>query len=625
MKRKGLYLLCFLILPVLLLTSVSALAAQTADESDVSKVEPKIEKYDLSHYRSLYHEEGDWNPFGQEEITRQINNVSEFFLSMTKMMASMTDYAIEKLFNLDVLDEFGDKIGDFVANIYQSLLNNLALSLFIVVCFNAFIIFSVKGDAREALKRAFLIICLIGFGVGVLGNAGTIIRVSNSLGQDLNNIVMNSTSSINQDVDYKNSQSGVNHIRNEFFDMTVYRTYLMMNYGSVDENAIKEKGKERIDDVLKLDFGKKSDKDLKRIINDEVDKKDNVYMTQGYAFQKLAVAVVGFFITLFMSIVFLSISFAKLIFSTFSLVLVIFLVFSWIMSFLPGFEISVFRAGAKTLGYIILSACMTFLFVIVGFCIQLANLFIKPTSQEAYMLNCLFVIIIIFVLYKKRDEIIHFVSRGNVSFSPSKLGADTIRKSQNKFNEIREKQSQDKKNKRIKQASNPESNMNPNDNQSPKRRQQQGASPIFYKDGGNAKEKQRRQQQETMYGQDVQTSASKENNAIYSDSNAPQKSKQQSHQVRDFKPKKDIQRSPQVFTHVSNGSGRSNYQGREINRREQKKVQMSADNNIEKRQIQGVNHRQSNHQSGHSNQSITRNEQSKKRLKDQKDINKHGK
>ncbi|HDT9280264.1 TPA: hypothetical protein REH28_001933, partial [Staphylococcus pseudintermedius] len=111
----------------------------------------------------------------------------------------------------------------------------------------------------------------------------------------------------------------------------------------------------------------------------------------------------------------------------------------------------------------------------------------------------------------------------------------------------------------------------------------------------------------------------------YSDSNAPQKSKQQSHQVRDFKLKKDIQRSPQVVTHVSNGSGRSNYQGREINRREQKKVQMSADNNIEKRQIQGVNHRQSNHQSGHSNQSITRNEQSKKRLKDQKDINKHGK
>ena len=84
-----------------------------------------------------------------------------------------------------------------------------------------------------------------------------------------------------------------------------------------------------------------------------------------------------------MSIVFLSISFAKLIFSTFALFLFLFLVFSWIVSFIPGFELSVFCV-CKTLGYIILSACMTFLFVIVGLCIKLANSFIEPDSQNAY-------------------------------------------------------------------------------------------------------------------------------------------------------------------------------------------------------------------------------------------------
>ena len=29
--------------------------------------------------------------------------------------------------------------------------------------------------------------------------------------------------------------SGMNHIRNQLFDMTIYRTYLVMNYGTVDE------------------------------------------------------------------------------------------------------------------------------------------------------------------------------------------------------------------------------------------------------------------------------------------------------------------------------------------------------------------------------------------------------
>ena len=246
-----------LILPILLLTSVSAYAVSNPVGEPSHAVKPKIEKYDLSHYRSIYSEKGDWNPFGQEEISRQINNVSDFFFSMTKILAGVTDYAIENLFQLDVINDFADKIGDFVGDIYQKLLSNLALTLFIIVCFNAFIIFSVQGNAREALKRAFLIMCLIGFGVGILANAGNIIRGTNNIGKDLNNIIMNSTSSIDGNIDYIHENSGMNHIRNQLFDMTIYRTYLVMNYGTVDEKEIKAKGKDRIDNILKQDFSKK--------------------------------------------------------------------------------------------------------------------------------------------------------------------------------------------------------------------------------------------------------------------------------------------------------------------------------------------------------------------------------
>lgn len=79
MKHKSVYLLCFLILPILLLASLGAYAVSNPVGEPSHAVKPKIEKYDLSHYRSLYHEEGDWNPFGDEEISRQINNVSDFF------------------------------------------------------------------------------------------------------------------------------------------------------------------------------------------------------------------------------------------------------------------------------------------------------------------------------------------------------------------------------------------------------------------------------------------------------------------------------------------------------------------------------------------------------------------
>lgn len=513
MKHKSVYLLCFLILPILLLTSVSAYAVSNPVGEPSHAVKPKIEKYDLSHYRSIYSEKGDWNPFGQEEISRQINNVSDFFFSMTKILAGVTDYAIENLFQLDVINDFADKIGDFVGDIYQKLLSNLAITLFIIVCFNAFIIFSVQGNAREALKRAFLIMCLIGFGVGILANAGNIIRGTNNIGKDLNNIIMNSTSSIDGNIDYIHENSGMNHIRNQLFDMTIYRTYLVMNYGTVDEKEIKAKGKDRIDNILKQDFSKKGQDEIDKIVKNEVEKKDNKYMTQGYVFQKLAISVIGFIITVFMSIVFLSISFAKLI------------------------------------------------------------------------------------------------------FSPSAIGAGVMNRTQERFNKIRHEQAQNKKAKRENQRDEPAPPLQ-NDNDL-RRRQQDKPMPLFINKDNQKNGNKRREQQESMNGNDVKSASVESNANDYS--KQPQKASQQEHQVRETRQRKDIQRSPQVVNQPLNNENHS------INRKEQKSVQTAYDTDVQKRQIQNATQNQQSRQSGNRNQPITRNSQSKDRLKEQKDINKHGK
>lgn len=614
MKYKGLYLLCFLILPILLLTSVSVYAVSNSVGEPTRSIEPKIEKYDLSNYRSIYDEESDWNPFGQEEISRQINNVADFFFSMTKTMASMTDYAIEQLFNLDVLDEFGDKIGNFVGTIYENLMSNLALMLFVIVCFNAFIIFSVQGNVREAVRRAFLIICLIGFGVGVLANAGSIIRTTNGIGKDLNNIIMNSTSSISGNVDYVNENSGLNNIRNQYFDMTVYRTYLVMNYGTVNEEEIKAKGKDRIDNILKESFSKKGEKNIDKIVENEVDEKkiNNKYMTQGYVFQKLAISIIGFVITLFMSIVFLAISFAKLVFSTFSLFLFIFLAFSWIISFLPGLEISVFKAFAKTIGYMILSVCMTFLFVVVGLCIDLANTFIVPDSQNAYFLNSIFIIVILFVMFKKRSEIISFVTRGNVSFSATKIGASAVRKTQDSWNAMRFKESQNKCRKRERQRIAPESSTTIESD--PKRNSQEEVVSIV---NSKDNEKKRTQQSNSPSFRLNKEYASRAPQVLYynpknndNDSSNIKRDNQQSNSPSVRLNREHVNRSPQVlyYNPKNNDGGSTN----------KKSEQTSYDNNIQKRQVLNK------HDINSSNQQIIRSPQSKQRLDKQKEINKHG-
>ncbi|EZI14028.1 hypothetical protein CO30_2679 [Staphylococcus aureus subsp. aureus CO-30] len=167
MKRKSLYLLCFLILPLFLITGATADAVANPVGKPTNAVDAKIEKYkvddkadgdiDLERYRIWFQKDEDWNPFGKDEVAETVNNVTNFFFEIDKLIVSITDYAVENLYQLDVLNDFADKVGQFVGDIYQKLLSNIVMTLFIVICLNAFIVFSVKGNMHEALKRGFLI------------------------------------------------------------------------------------------------------------------------------------------------------------------------------------------------------------------------------------------------------------------------------------------------------------------------------------------------------------------------------------------------------------------------------------------------------------------------------------
>ncbi|HDJ3156457.1 TPA: hypothetical protein PP852_002933, partial [Staphylococcus aureus] len=146
----------------------------------------------------------------------------------------------------------------------------------------------------------------------------------------LNNVIMNSTSAINGNVDYTNENSGINKIRNQYFDITLYKPYLIMNYGTVNEDAIKKKDNKRIDDILDIKVkDKDSESKRNKEVEEEIKKHNNYAMKQSRVFAQLGIAMFTLIITISVSVIFLAISFAKVIFSAFALFLFLFLVFSW--------------------------------------------------------------------------------------------------------------------------------------------------------------------------------------------------------------------------------------------------------------------------------------------------------
>lgn len=105
MKRKSLYLLCFLILPFFLITGATADAVANPVGKPTNAVDAKIEKYkvddkadgdiDLERYRIWFQKDEDWNPFGKDEVAETVNNVTNFFFEIDKLIVSITDYAVE--------------------------------------------------------------------------------------------------------------------------------------------------------------------------------------------------------------------------------------------------------------------------------------------------------------------------------------------------------------------------------------------------------------------------------------------------------------------------------------------------------------------------------------------------
>ncbi|UBH13598.1 CD3337/EF1877 family mobilome membrane protein [Macrococcus armenti] len=477
MKRKYYIILCFFLLCFFIntekvsaengLNSNSNGAYETQVAKDILKntnplvpnieiVEAKINSEDkpLENYRPNFKKDEDWNPWGNDEIAGTINAFTTFIFDINKIIVQITDYSLEHLYSLDVIDDFAGKIAEMVNILYMSLSTNLLAIFFVIAMVNIYFLMAVKGDIGEFFKRFALLCIVIGVGSGVLSNVEPIIVKTNAIGKSVNTALLNGTQ-FSQSGGLFNEENGINNVRNRYFDTTVLRPYLLMNYNSVNEAALTKKDKNRINNLLELKNTKKNEKDIEKELTKEVETYKNSAVLQTNVMKQLAISIITLVTTFIYSLIFLGVSLLKLILSAFSLLLVIFCVFSFMISFLPKMEYSMFRAFKTTFGYIILSSCVTFVFVLFTLVQQIVDMFIPPNTMASYFLNIISIFVTLYVLYVKRDKILSFVTNGNVTFNPSKIGGNVSEMAYNNYKQRREQNKKEQERKRVKQEPQP--------------------------------------------------------------------------------------------------------------------------------------------------------------------------
>ncbi|PEP39194.1 CD3337/EF1877 family mobilome membrane protein [Bacillus pseudomycoides] len=386
-------------------------------ESGGVKLQSKI--YDYEQYEAVTYIEDSWNPFSSETLDRALNAIANLFFSLTKMTASLIDTAIEELYGLNAVDRVADKVANVSDLLYDNLYQSLGILLFVIAVLQIFFYYSFERNSMKAARTTFSLFAVIAVSMIWFSNASYYLKTMNSLSNEMQGQVMKagipfSGEKVKKGEELKGSLA---ILRNTYFDLVVYKSYLLMNYGTPDEKKIvddKDK-KDRITKFLEYKTNKEGYKEREKIAKKEATELDNVFMSASTVSGKIGVAFFSFLFSIILGIPFLVIAFLNIGLQILLLAFAIVLGVSLLLSILPAFSQSGWKNFEKLIGIALMKGfiglAILFMFVIV----ELMKSFFPSVSQGMYMLNIVATAVVLFFVYKYRDKIIEVATGGRVS------------------------------------------------------------------------------------------------------------------------------------------------------------------------------------------------------------------
>ncbi|MBJ8031249.1 CD3337/EF1877 family mobilome membrane protein [Bacillus cereus group sp. N21] len=397
-------------------------------ESGGVKIESQV--YDYDQYEALTHIEDSWNPFSSETLDRALNSTANFFFNLTKITAELIDTAIEELYSLNAIDRVADKVANVSDLLYDNLYESLGILLFVIAVLQIFFYYTFEGNSMKAGRTTFTLFAVIAVSMIWFSNAGYYLKTMNGLSNQVQGQVMKAgiPFSDNKVTKGKELEGSLAILRNTYFDLVVYKSYLLMNYGTPDEKKILKEDKNRIKNLLEYKTNKDGYKEREKIVEKEANDLDNSYMSPSTVSGKIGVAFFSFLFAITLGIPFLVVAFLNIALQILILAFAIVLGVSLILSILPSLSQSGWKNFEKLIGIALMKAfvglAILFMFVVV----QLMKDFFPPISQGMYMLNIIATAIVLFFVYKYKDKIIEVATGGRVSMD----GANPVNQLYNK-------------------------------------------------------------------------------------------------------------------------------------------------------------------------------------------------
>lgn len=346
-------------------------------------------------------------------IRASIKGIGNALFYINNMLWQMFDSGINMLSTTEVVNDQLDKIDDVANDLWTQVSDYLLpMILLIVVGFSAYTI-SIKNDLLSGLGQIGQTVLVFVVGGVFLSNAVPFLKGVNEISGQVQGQILETSQTFSSDfdnIDQANVQAGTTAIlRNTMFEDTVYRPYMLMNYGTTDEAKILKGDNGRIDRILKQ-------KKPESAVKNEAKKKKNAYMSDGEkgVNGKISIGIMSPFMTMLIGIPMLLLSMFNLIIQVGILGLFLMTPLAFLVGLLPWFG----NSGFKTLGSLIgmfFYKAFTALFILFTLLLtEIVDSLISPNNVGGYLLNTTVLAVLMWTMIIKRDWVIAKITAGRV-------------------------------------------------------------------------------------------------------------------------------------------------------------------------------------------------------------------
>ena len=240
LKIAGLMLLLFFV------TGLTAVTAEAAGFLPEDKVEAFYNRYDLWNYMLDFYVDlgGNWLPWNWASATLEgILAVFMFLINILWMGMVVIFYVVgivfQEIYQLDVISALTDQVTDYVRSLagigndgltggglYSQL---LVLIILTVAAYLVYLFFKRQTGKMINQIVVFFLTFILGFGFFV--NCNRIVNEANDFSKGLSNAVIAPVAGM---AGYTDTGNYAVTIREEFFDVTIYKPYLLLQFGTTE-------------------------------------------------------------------------------------------------------------------------------------------------------------------------------------------------------------------------------------------------------------------------------------------------------------------------------------------------------------------------------------------------------